>query len=1016
MVAACERCETPLEEGDLRCAVCALPAPPREAAKPGDKAYAKVLRCPGCGAVVGFSPGVQAPHCGFCNATMAIEQPIDPIETARIRVPFGVDRPTAEEALRGWLGKRGWFAPRALRDEATLDSFVPLAWAAWIVSADARVAWAADSNAGSQRSDWAPHAGEVEMTFENLLIPASRGLTTAECRALAPHYELAGAINIAPDIGGAKADPLAPDATIESFDAQRSSARAQVHHAIERVAATRVEQYIPGRRFRNVRVACMLEGQRTDRVALPAWVLAYRYRGDVYRAVVHGQRPEVVIGKSPIDWGKVARLAGGVLAAVAAVIVLALLLGGCGGDDAMKPKPDARDFTEHCVPDGTTFASLTGRAAVQGVLNVHVDAGGLIETDTTAAIVITLDMVQTGTDVALSAQVCGIDIPSVPLAGQDKPITFQIPDATIASLGTVTGSATLGSADQTCATFETGELTVVLGAKLDPIATAPMPAADDSGAFPACMPMALTLCKDATGTNCACDQEGDGNPGSTVVAHNVPAVDLDEVYASVRTNFKLTGHVFGADKIDGVIDASLEQGILACKLTSGTACAPSDVSSVRNPGTLAGERQQPDNQSTFRAVRIPDTTTCADVIANEVALLPRVGAEDAARVERVEARRAWVRDHGEVARLHAPDDRARHRIRRVHDRVEHATAGVLDVDARRVLCDAHDLAHEARVACGVVRGRGHAGDAVVLADLRRHLGVEHVEALHAGGDVLANPRRVVDLVDVAAERVGLVVQHDAERGRLDDDPLAAVLLEVGDDRAGERAQRRLVGRPRVERRGEPPCAAVLGARADHRAAQQDARPRRAGVRRGARSGPGDRGGDLVVLGRVGEHLAKRARVPGRAAVVVRERAARRLGQARALHRVLGFPAQLGRLRGPAVRPRRDPRAAPRPGGRDCTIERAPGDRSPRENPDDDVVGRAPRGLRTPAVELDRTTTAPARSPSRTRNSLRASGLPRLRARSTRAGVAVSTSSAIAGWRAARRGAARRRTALRCAPP
>ncbi len=612
--AACARCETALEAGDLRCSVCALPVPvatrPRE-----DKLRAKVLRCTDCGAVVGFSPDKQAPHCGFCNAVMAIEQPHDPIEVARVRLPFTVEREAAERALRGWLGTRGWFAPATLRDEATLESFSPLCWAAWLVSADARVAWTADSDAGAVRSDWAPHAGEVEMAFENLVIPASRGLSTGECRALVPHYDLATAVAVAPDIGPAEPSDL----MIESFDVQRSAARAEVCAAIERTAKVRVERYVPGRRHRNIDVACMLEDQRTDRVALPAWVLAYRYRGQVFRAVVHGQRPDVVLGKSPIDWAKVGKLIASIAAGIAIVVVAALLLSGCKSDPPIRP--DARDFTEHCIPDGTTFASLTGRDAVQGILNVHVDAGGLIETDTTASILIVLDIDQQGTQLGLSATVCGIGIPDIPVPGQDKPIQFRIPDATVASLGIVTGTGTLSSADQTCAELATSQLTVVLGAHLDPPATAPMPMSDSTGAFPACLPDALTRCTEATGTNCACDQEGDGKPGSTVVAHNVPAVDLDQVFASVRTNFQLAGHVFSTDSIEGEVTASLEQGILACQLRDGKACVAGDVNSVRNLNPQI--TQQPTNPSTFRAVRIPPGTTCADVVANESIYFPR---------------------------------------------------------------------------------------------------------------------------------------------------------------------------------------------------------------------------------------------------------------------------------------------------------------------------------------------------------------------------------------------------------
>src|SRR5262249_10888848 len=130
---ACARCASPLEHGDLRCAVCALPvpAPPVAIETPG----ARILRCSECGAAIAFDPRHQAPACAFCRAVMVIEQPIDPPEVAELRLPFTVDRERATGAVRGWLARRGYFAPRELAGEAVLDSLTPLSWAAWVVSA-----------------------------------------------------------------------------------------------------------------------------------------------------------------------------------------------------------------------------------------------------------------------------------------------------------------------------------------------------------------------------------------------------------------------------------------------------------------------------------------------------------------------------------------------------------------------------------------------------------------------------------------------------------------------------------------------------------------------------------------------------------------------------------------------------------------------------------------------------------------------------------------------------------------
>ncbi|HEU0031412.1 MAG TPA: hypothetical protein VFQ53_12325 [Kofleriaceae bacterium] len=312
---ACVRCTSAVEDGDLRCAICALVVPAPDAAGDVDRPRAKVLRCAECNAAIAYCATTGAPRCAFCSAVMHVEQPADPIETAQKRLPFRIDRLAAEHALHGWLATRGFFAPRQLRDEAVLESLVPLCWAGWIVNARALVTWTADSDAGAKRSAWAPHAGQVQLQFASICVPASRGLSHDECQRLLPYYDLASARPITDD----------GDAEIETFEAQRSAARHLVARAIESEARVRVEDFIPGRRFRNVRVACLLEGQTTDRVALPAWVLAYRYRGQPYRAIVHGQRAGVVIGRAPIDWRKVALLSGGVLAIVAAIVLAVLL-------------------------------------------------------------------------------------------------------------------------------------------------------------------------------------------------------------------------------------------------------------------------------------------------------------------------------------------------------------------------------------------------------------------------------------------------------------------------------------------------------------------------------------------------------------------------------------------------------------------------------------------------------------------------------------------------------------------
>jgi hypothetical protein len=297
--------------------------------------------------------------------------------------------------------------------------------------------------------------------------------------------------------------------------------------------------------------------------------------------------------------------------------VLPILLCACGAGSGAQ-SVDGGDIGVPCTPGGTF--DLDGRAGVLGLLNVHIDASGLVETDTTSELLLYMDVTQSGTDVDVVATVCGIDIPDVPIAGQDQPISFDVSAETIASVAGVAGMAELSSPDQRCATFESKQFTIVLGALLDPIDTAALPEAGEDGSFRFCAPTIETSCDLAIGLNCACDQEGDGKGGATLRAANVPIVDLDEVYVTLRTSFRLSGVVFDSDLVAGTIDASLEQGVLGCHLATGEECGPGHVGSIKQLNPVI--TQQPANPSTYRAVRVPDEMTCAELIDAKSELFP----------------------------------------------------------------------------------------------------------------------------------------------------------------------------------------------------------------------------------------------------------------------------------------------------------------------------------------------------------------------------------------------------------
>jgi hypothetical protein len=228
---------------------------------------------------------------------------------------FRVAPQEADGALRGWMRTLGFFRPKDLATEAVISTLQPLFFCAWLVDADALVSFTADSEAGSGRSSWAPHAGQTSLAFRGLMVPASRGLQHAECAKLAPHYDLRAL---------QAATPQPPTFHVEEFDVQRSMARRRVVEALEVTAAERLQQerIIPGSRYRNVRVSALLRGLQTRRVLFPAYVLAYRYKGKPYRAIVHGMNAQCTFGDAPISWRKVIGVVLAVLLVIAAIVAI----------------------------------------------------------------------------------------------------------------------------------------------------------------------------------------------------------------------------------------------------------------------------------------------------------------------------------------------------------------------------------------------------------------------------------------------------------------------------------------------------------------------------------------------------------------------------------------------------------------------------------------------------------------------------------------------------------------------
>jgi len=312
----CERCGSAIEAGDLRCPVC-YRAVLQASGDREPSIRIHVLRCSSCGAAMEYRARVQSPQCAFCASVLKIEQQTDPMEQTEQYLPFTVDRQTALAVYRRWLSRQGFFRPSNLASAARLESLRALWWVGWAVDAKAVVTWTVDSNDGARRASWAPHAGELETVFDGIVIPATRGLSPVECAKLIPTYVLTSGVQ-----------PLETEgisAVRERFATSRSVARGRIVEVIARMAEGRIKgRGAPGIRFCNFHAAIHLRGLVTRRIAFPAYAIAYRYGGRLYRSVISGQDSACIVGQLPHSLAKLAVV---IVLICAGLVAMGLIVG-----------------------------------------------------------------------------------------------------------------------------------------------------------------------------------------------------------------------------------------------------------------------------------------------------------------------------------------------------------------------------------------------------------------------------------------------------------------------------------------------------------------------------------------------------------------------------------------------------------------------------------------------------------------------------------------------------------------
>jgi hypothetical protein len=304
-----------VEENDLVTALRAIPDDQR-----GWAAVRKTVKCQSCQAISVFDEKRVAQRCDFCGSPsiLAADDVTSPIRPSSL-LPFKVAQ--GREDIRRWYGSHFW-APNALGQKALTDTLHGMYLPYWTFDAHAECPWEAeagydytttDSKGNTQtETRWEYASGHISRAFDDLLVPASKGVHTKLLDDLQPFPTTTDLVPYDP---GYLSGWVVEQYQIDLVQAAEDS-RGRMHSQLSSDCAKEV----PGDRHRNLRISPSYSNQTFKHVLLPVWLLTYTYGTKNYQVTVNGSTGKIT-GEYPLSWVKIT------IAIIIGLIILAIFIG-----------------------------------------------------------------------------------------------------------------------------------------------------------------------------------------------------------------------------------------------------------------------------------------------------------------------------------------------------------------------------------------------------------------------------------------------------------------------------------------------------------------------------------------------------------------------------------------------------------------------------------------------------------------------------------------------------------------
>ncbi|PHV12265.1 hypothetical protein [Chitinimonas sp. BJB300] len=281
----------------------------------------QTVQCPGCGAASQLAENIAADRCPFCAIPLIASNAYDG-RTLRPKAvaPFDISEQVARQKFRDWIHGL-WFAPNALKDAfraagGLKGMYLPY----WTYDSETHTPYHGErgdhyyvgesyvENGVSKtrqvrHTRWSSVSGEVDVSFDDVIVPASQSLPRDYLENLEPWH--------LKSLQPYREDYLA-GFTVEAYQIGLKAGFDNACGRMESVIRNAICSEIGGNEQRINSMTPEYRDIRFKHILLPVWLSSYQYSGKAWRFLVNGQTGEVQ-GERPWSAWKIAFAVLGVL-------------------------------------------------------------------------------------------------------------------------------------------------------------------------------------------------------------------------------------------------------------------------------------------------------------------------------------------------------------------------------------------------------------------------------------------------------------------------------------------------------------------------------------------------------------------------------------------------------------------------------------------------------------------------------------------------------------------------------